>query len=170
MKYLFLFSFIFFFASNPINAQCNFSVNEVDEFTKKKKVETKELKFSGKVGMNSFIRFGSVGDNYHYLSLKINRESLPIVSSDDKLLIFLDNGEVLECLPVKPEVPEVSTDYGVLMSTLFIQYNLSEEQSDQIAKNQIKKVRVGSFDGYLELEPKPKLKAKIMKAANCAFN
>lgn len=163
---------LLFYFSIGISAQCDLLVNEVDEFTKKKEKISKEVKFHGKMGSNSFISFKSVDEtNYIQFKYQYSLDEAMLVTMENTFYLMLDDDSVLELPPNQSSISkhELIPGTSTMMRYIIVFLKLNEEQTESVLNKQVKKARLTTTESNFDLEVKPKFKPKIQKAAKCVF-
>jgi hypothetical protein len=153
-----------------VGAQCTYSFNEFDEFTKAYRVRAET-----KVSLNStervFWRPTRVDDTYYLAVEYANARETYVVGTSDALMLMLDNGEVLKLYPDNIYTSDVrsASQYGVYY-TLSVRYDATRADFEKLAIQKVLKYRVYSTDVYREYDVSGKGKPdKLQTVVRCVL-
>jgi|GEM_PF-6722214 len=137
--------------------QCEYSLNEIDNFTGIKKIETKPATlhrdFNSAISF-SFCRY----DSSSFIRVNLNFTGLTYsIIEGDKIIIKLGDS-IIEIIASKTEI---ATGYTSLT------YYASEADLEKIKSNYITDIRVHLRDSFVSKAIKPKNAEKIKVASNC---
>lgn len=146
---------------NLSNAQdCKFITNEIDEFTKVKKVKTKDYSLSE--GKSGVLRFALFKGNSTYLCMEYYTSQVKamVVGVNHKISIMLKDDVIIELLPNDVYSGELST---VGSTTLRVKYNISLSELEKMRNIGIKKIRFNTTKYYYDFDV---VKEKWIKSFN----
>ena len=166
-KYYYHCSISSFFFSVSFS-QCDYSINEVDEFTKKEKKQTYSKLIREFTGSNANILFDKQGVNY-WLTLNYNVQyaKAMVVGHKDLLFLKLENDSVVTFAPENIVSGDMRTINRITTTQIIITYKLNKEDLQFLSLHKIVSVRVNFTDGYRDHSVKPKFHKTIKKAIEC---
>lgn len=145
-------------------------ISEIDEFTK---LETLQINASKEKKWKTSDNITKGFFNYIFLSLKkvgsikmiqldIQTGSLICINNnDDKIILLLEDDDTIEL----QQVSKLDCSQRVV-----VKYFISDEQIKILSKNNIKKFRIYTYDGYINLEVKEDKKQLIQSTFSLFTN
>jgi hypothetical protein len=154
MKFIFLLLFFPLFSYSQ-----KLKVNEIDKFTKQKRVET-ERTWLKRASDGVSVSFRSVDDSY-YLKLYGYGRGTGIVDEEDKLIFLLDDESSIIIYPTGLQDYSINTG----TSTYNHQYHISLEQIQTFSEHNIKSIRKYTSKGYADFDIPNKKQDEVKKLA-----
>lgn len=147
----------------PLQSQ-ELALNEVDEFTGARKVQTAWEDFNG-YGSGRY-RFTSV-DGHIILDYRKTTKRAVWAGPEHPLMIKFSDGEVIELMPIEVVYSCVGCGaIGLVGSSavgIEIRYALGDEQLEKLKRVDVEKIRAYTSDGYIEESVKKKKKRALVK-------
>jgi hypothetical protein len=165
---LMLFTSLLLFSTNLLaqNNNCQYSKNEVDEFTGRKVLITKKVNMYN--GLSGGFGFSCTKyDSTRILSLTYATSSIFTIEKGNALMFILDDGtkvelKASETLIAKPYTSQFGTTWSVDMS-----YIIPENEYKKIVSSPFKKLRIYTSDYYSEKEFKARKAKKVQQLFFC---
>lgn len=159
------------FTTSIFAQKCKFKINEVDEFTKNKILETRPAIFTSSgvgLGFSSSYSLKKINDE-KYLKFKITSSSIFTLREGNKVM-FKTNKE--ETINLKfPETIIANGSYNTSFRTTFwtgeILIPISDEINKRFQNEKIIKLRVYTGDGYVDGEINSKRATKFVEHLKC---
>lgn len=160
-------------AGLTINAQnCKYAKNEVDKFTNKTILETKQdaLGISGMgLGFTSGYSFYKSDDDKYIKFHFTTTGSLFAIREGDNVMMKLENGEVLS-LKFSESVIADSSYNSMLKTTIHslkTLVKLTDDDIETFKNNKIVDIRIYTTDGYIDDDVKEKRAVKFQQLLKC---
>ena len=147
--------------------KCKYAKNEVDKFTNKTIVETKEDAFviSG-MGLGFSVGYSLYkSDNNKYLKLRLTDSgSLFAIREGNEIMFKLENGNVINLKFIESQIADSSYNSGLKATfhKIITLVPITNEEIDQFKNNKLTDIRIYTTDGYVDKEVKEK-RAKIFQ-------
>jgi len=187
MKNIILFLLYGFFVS-PLSAQCRFEVNDIDPFTKERRLRTDIFLIAQKLYPSESIVFTiDVAGNQLLLDVEFTSSNLNEQSSiqrDNKLLLKLIDGSIIELEPNKDFNAFLPADEKQLANSVKItsgvegtprhrlspKYNIDLKDLNLMAALEIEMIRIKLSDSsYFDYNTKGGVAKKFSAIAKCVF-
>lgn len=130
-------------------------VNEQDQFTKERRIETDYFKVYGNMKNALYSRIWSVADR-NYISIGAYGYGSPVIGNNSKLLILTNTDSTIVCYS-----PEIQT--GNLNGTFTFKYKISFDDLQYLAGCSIKAVRIVTQSRDIDIMVPEKSQAKFKK-------
>jgi len=180
MKQVVLFFLIVFF---PISvfSQCNFTLNEVDDFTSERNIVLEKTKLVNKRSYKSKIHLSKKGESL-YLTINANDKKVDCYTLETTMLFKFMNGDVITLQNLEASKAKTLKTYESENGELVTIQNESELNCDpkkkfkalidenilQIFKNQeLEKIRITDGEMNFDYDVKVGSRFKISKQAAC---
>ena len=138
---------------------CKYKINETDEFTKNKILETEFEWISSNIGGS----FKKINDK-KALRLQLNSSSVFSVREGSKVMFLTDKEEPITFIFPETNISKIST----MTSFYSINYlMLSEENQNRLLNEKISKIRIYYSDGYIDTDIKEKKAIKFQELLKC---
>jgi hypothetical protein len=157
MKFLACIS-ILLFSLTPILFSQKIKQDEVDKFTKQRRVETSNSLLKGGLRCGIYTYLRSV-DTTYYLNIGGHGCAVGVVGSNDKAIFLLDNDISVSVSPTGVQSYDISDNSKYYNH----QYTISRRDLDLLAKNKLKSVRRYTSEGYTDIDIPEKNSAVLMK-------
>lgn len=149
---------------NHSSAQCVYKLDEVDQFTKTKRLETKEERLFGNMSQFVSVYYGKA-DSLNYIGFHIGTYECFYIGFNNEILINFSGGSQMTLKRDKSS--DVSTIYGTTW-VLWTKYWLNESELFQLQNKIITGIRIYHSQGIIEkTEIKSKFALKVKDLANC---
>lgn len=152
---------------------CEFSKNEIDDFTGNKVVVTTS-KISTQLGAKADIYF--VCKEGYRIRLWLSLTNVFYTSTDiavkkgEEMFLKLENGEVVKLSALNDYETKTFNMAGTIIHYVEPEYEISKEDLEKLKNGLLQKVRIVCSGKDLDLTIKPKLAASTKRAAECFFN
>ena len=145
IKYLILFA-TFFFVTASYGQECEYEINEIDKFTKEKKILTKPVTVAESLKIGKILKIKSIkwkikeDNNSKFLmtSYQLSKGTI-MMQGTEKLHLLLDNDESIS-LNITTLMPSLE---GKFNSYVFEHtYNITDEEISKLLEHEVKDIRV----------------------------
>jgi hypothetical protein len=126
--------------------------NEVDKFSKQKRVETSEVWLSNKLHNRLNVHLRSVGE-YNYALFYADGKGAGIINEQYPLIFLLENDSTIKIHPTGLQSYEFGSSQNYYKNH---QYNISDDNLNSLSKQTVKSVRVYTSEGYCDYDVKEK--------------
>ncbi len=145
LKHLIFFLAIFY-STAAFSQNCEYEINEVDKFTKEKKVVTKPIAVTKSIKIGKILKMKNVKwkvkneNNRKYLMTSYNLSKGNIImQGSEKLILLLDNDESIS-LNINSLIPNMQGKFNSYVAEFT--YNLTDEDLANLIKYDVKDIRV----------------------------
>jgi hypothetical protein len=155
--------FLFLFAASAGAQDCVYVVNNVDEFTKKKKLETKWVTLLNSAYQGVLIK-GKKSDDYIYFEIIVKSMSILSVSNGNMIKLMLTDGTIMTGIFIEYEIAK----YNFTSKTYSLHTIISfpQDQVEMLSRIPIKTIRIHSNSGYIDRTASTKTN-KFMQMIKC---
>lgn len=167
MKYLM--TVILYFISVSVFSQCDYIVNEKDEFTGEKKLKTEAVIERNIIGPTAHVYFTRINNNYFFTPrLTFNNAQSMVVDKGGKIMLKLMNDSIITLHSTDVFRGEIMSSYSATITTLTPDYDIDSSQLEIIKRYPLVKFRLYLYpDEYIEKEIKKKFLKDLSQAAKC---
>jgi hypothetical protein len=135
-------------------------VDEVDKFTKQKRLETEEVKMNNKTFEGFYLYLRAV-DTITYITISGYGQGADVIGQDDQALFLLDDNSTVTVLSTGIQ------DYtiGQYSKSYHHQYRINVDDIQTLADHSIKSVRKYGAGGYVDMDVPEKKQESFKKTA-----
>lgn len=152
---------VLIFTGFGYSQDCKYKKNEIDDFTKKKIIETKSEWLCENVAY-SFKK----NDDTKYLRVEIGSFKVFAISDGAKLMFLTDKEDPIVLIFQKYEISR--TTPGAIASQYVSEIiNISEDVLKRFQNEKITKVRIYTTDGYIDHDIKEKRFKRFQETLKC---
>lgn len=151
-------------------AQCKYTRNDSDPFTKQRRLTTKEeILWKNPMGGNTLSFVGLVERDSSFLRMRYScKEDAFSVQKGSKLQFLLNDGKTVELSATSWEVADfASTQSMGTIWYIYVDYHLDVESSTLLKAGLLTHVRFYTNDGYIEKEILEKKQSTIGSLVGC---
>jgi hypothetical protein len=139
--------------------------NQIDKFTKQKRLQTSEVLLKGKLTEGMYIRFRSV-DSSLFATLIGYGVGVGVIGEKDQAIFLLDNDETVTIYSTGIQ----SYDVGQYGSSYRHQYSISLNDLKILSQHNVKSVRKYTSKGYGDIDVPEKNQGNVKKIALLILN
>ena len=169
------------FLTTFICAQCEYAINEIDDFTNDKHVVSKKVKFAVKGSYYGNLQFSRKGEEA-WLRVDVFDRKIECYDLETKMYFKFENGDVISMKNVENQIRQnsqtITTDKGERLEISGIENancrgrklfkaQLSDADFKKFQKQALEKVRVENASRYFDHEVPMKYRTKITQNAAC---
>lgn len=149
--------------------ECQFSEDEVDEFTGAKKLSTYNVTLLPELsGAGMEMQMRKVDDSFYIVfTYQTYWNTTAVGGEDGKLMLKLANDSIVTGHHTKAAAGDWPYGYNGTYSIYTGQYQFDSTSFVSLARHPIRKVRIYFTVGYKEAEVKPKRAENVMEQVRC---
>lgn len=153
---------------NLFAQNCKYEINEVDEFTKKTILETKEQTLSRSFNFYTAFSFKKIDDK-KFLKLFISSTSIFSIRENHEIIFITDgdNSVILKFIQSKVSRGKYDSNSRITIWSETFYLPIDEETFQRLSNENILKLRVYTSDGYIDDEVKEKHAKKFKEQIIC---
>lgn len=152
--------------SHSIVSDCEYVTNEIDKFTKTKKLSTKPVKLIGNMSTTIFASGVVIGE-YKILKLHISTFGIMSIDKGSKLMLMTKNDSVISLYNIEYIVSEATGSGGATIWYMAVRYAISQEELKYLISNKITDFRYYTNKGYVDIAVKEKLVPAFQHILRC---
>lgn len=146
--------FLLLFCSSIFAQDCKFKINEIDAFSKEKRIKTEYFPITTKIATTIYFSFYNYKESY--IDLKLVTGGAKSLVVNNNLEILLNNDEVLQFPSIAIHNSDLSSIGEFTNTVLFARYSITASQLEKIKTIGVKKIRVNFMDSHYDADVKKK--------------
>jgi hypothetical protein len=162
-------SIILFFISIQLYSQCDYVLNETDEFTGDKQLKTQAVIDKNIIGPTALMFFSKVNDTFFLTNrITFDYSQSIVIPKKEKLMLKLMNDSIITLHATNNFKGEIRSNYGASVTSIEADYYINKLQINLISKYPPVKYRMYVYQNeYIEKKIKKKFLKNIGRAAEC---
>lgn len=163
-KLLTIATLLMVFAVKLFSQDCNFKVNQKDDFSGAMIKQTDYKLLGLKLGISETDVAFKSSDSSYTLILRRSDSGPMVVGTTDKIVFKMDDGSSISIYPLSIYNSDVISISSFRLESI---YGLTKDQMKKLSTNKIVKMRINYNQVYDDMDVKDSRATKVQEIANC---